>query len=424
MPNTEDILQTGDRSEMVDCGAIPHQASAREWPVLAVLAGVQFIHIMDFMVMMPLGPQFMRLFAITPGQFGLLVSIYTFSAGLFGFFAAFVIDRFDRKTALIALCGGFAVATLLCALAADYPLLLAARAVAGAFGGVMGAVVFSIIGDTIPEYRRGAATGTVMSAFSLAAVVGVPTGLFLAHLSNWRAPFFFLTVLSLLIIAAAWRVLPPVRDHLAHHRENNPLRQFRTIFFKRNHLHAFALIAMLMLAGFSVIPFISPYMVANVGLREIDLPYLYFFGGLATFFTARLIGRLADRHGKRQVFGIIAAISIVPILLVTHLPKTPVILAIGVTTLFMIFVSGRFVPAMALITSSVEPRLRGSFMSFNSSVQQIAAGFASLMSGAIIGKSASGELTHFGTVGIIAAVATIACVFLSVRLRSPEEQAK
>jgi len=98
--------------------------------------------------------------------------------------------------------------------------------------------------------------------------------------------------------------------------------------------------------------------------------------------------------------------------------------AIGVSTLFMIFVSGRFVPAMALITSSVEPRLRGSFMSFNSSVQQIAAGFASLMSGAIIGKSANGELTHFGTVGIIAAVATIACVFLSVRLRSPEEQAK
>ena len=193
---------------------MPHQAPAREWSILAILVGVHFIHIMDFMIMMPLGPQFMRLFEITPPQFGFLVSIYTFSAGLCGFFAAFVIDRFDRKTVLIVLCGGFAAATLLCALAPNYPMLLAARAVAGAFGGMMGAVVFSIIGDIIPEYRRGAATGTVMSAFSLAAVLGLPIGLFLANLSDWRAPFFFLTVLGVLIIAAAWRALPPLRGHL------------------------------------------------------------------------------------------------------------------------------------------------------------------------------------------------------------------
>jgi predicted MFS family arabinose efflux permease len=87
----------------------------------------------------------------------------------------------------------------------------------------------------------------------------------------------------------------------------------------------------------------------------------------------------------------------------------------------MIFVSGRFVPAMALIISSVEPRLRGSFMSFNSSVQQIAAGCASLMAGSIMGKSDEGELTQFGTVGIIAAVATIICICLAARLRSFEE---
>ncbi len=423
MPNTEDILQAGDSSEMMECGAIPHQAPAREWPVLAILVGVHFIHIMDFMIMMPLGPQFMRLFEISPQQFGFLVSIYTFSAGLCGFFAAFVIDRFDRKTALIVLCGGFAIATLLCALAPNYYMLLMARAVAGAFGGVMGAVVFSIVGDIIPVDRRGAATGTVMSAFSLAAVIGLPIGLYLANLSDWRAPFFFLTVMGVLIIAAAWRALPPLRGHLAHQRESNPLQQLRAIFFNRNHLTAFALIAMLMFAGFSVIPFISLYMVANVGLSEGDLPYLYFCGGLTTFFTARLIGRYADHHGKRKVFGITAVISIVPILLVTHLAKVPLIVAIGTTTLFMIFVSGRFVPAMALIISSVEPRLRGSFMSFNSSVQQIAAGFASLMAGSIMGKSAAGEMTHFGTVGVIAAVSTLTCIFLSARLRSPEESA-
>jgi len=414
--NTEEVLQSAAATDLVDLGAVPHHVLKREWALLLVLAGIQFTHIMDFMVMMPLGPQFMRLFDITPQQFALLVSIYTFSAGICGFFAAFVIDKFDRKSALMVLYAGFAFATLLCALAPGYAWLLAARAVAGAFGGVMGAVVYSIIGDAIPESRRGAATGTVMSAFSFAAVAGVPTGLFLATLSDWRAPFYFLTVVSALILIAVWKVVPAQREHLIHKRERNPFKQLHAIFFNRTHLTAFAMIASLMFAGFSVIPFISPYMVANVGMKESELPYLYFFGGLATFFTARLIGKLADKHGKRKMFAWVAVASIVPIMLLTHLPKTSVVWAVAVTALFMVLVSGRLVPAMALITASVEPRLRGSFMSFNSSVQQIATGFAALMAGAIVSESATGELLNYGMVGLLASGATLVAIFFSSRL--------
>ena len=174
--------------------------------------------------------------------------------------------------------------------------------------------------------------------------------------------------------------------------------------------------ATLMFAGFSVIPFISPYMVANVGMKESELPYLYFFGGLATFFSSRLIGKLADKQGKRKTFALIAVASIIPIMLLTHFPKTSVVWAVAVTALFMVLVSGRLVPAMALITSSVEPRLRGSFMSFNSAIQQIATGFAALMAGAIIGESASGELLNYGTVGIVASLATLGAIYFSSRL--------
>jgi predicted MFS family arabinose efflux permease len=53
--------------------------------------------------MMPLGPQFMRLFAIGPQEFGFMVSAYAFAAALSGFVAAFWIDRFDRRRALLGL---------------------------------------------------------------------------------------------------------------------------------------------------------------------------------------------------------------------------------------------------------------------------------------------------------------------------------
>src|SRR5687767_5527935 len=125
--------------------AAPVPGVFNERLLLLVLAMIQFTHIMDFVIMMPLGPQFMRSFAIGPAEFGLMISAYTFSASFFGFLGAFVIDRFDRRRTLLFLYLGFAVGTLLCALAPNHSLFILARVVAGAFAGIMSATVFAII---------------------------------------------------------------------------------------------------------------------------------------------------------------------------------------------------------------------------------------------------------------------------------------
>ena len=184
-----------------------------------------------------------------------------------------------------------------------------------------------------------------------------------------------------------------------------------------NLLCAFLFMFVLMFAGFSVIPFISPYMVANVGLKETDLPYLYLFGGLATAFSSRYIGKLADKHGKKPVFTAIALISLIPLLITTNLPPVPVWVAICASVIFMVFVSGRFVPAMALVISSVQPRFRGGFMSINAAIQQLGLGLASLMSGFIIGHAADGTLTHYWLTGLIAVAATLVTIALAWRVK-------
>src|SRR5436305_9863354 len=91
-----------------------HRLTAREWLLLLVLAAVQFTHIVDFMIIMPLGPVYMREMGLSPGQFGSVVAAYTISAGLAGLVAARVLDRFGRKAALLSLYAGFATSTLLC----------------------------------------------------------------------------------------------------------------------------------------------------------------------------------------------------------------------------------------------------------------------------------------------------------------------
>jgi predicted MFS family arabinose efflux permease len=388
-----------------------------ELALLLTLAAVQFTHIVDFMIMMPLGPQLMRIFDIGPRQFSLLVSAYTFAAAASGFVAAFWIDRFDHKRVLLALYGGFIVATALCGLAPNYPLLLAARIVAGAFGGVMGGLVLAIVADLVPFARRATATGIVATSFSLAAVAGVPAGLWIAARSTWRMPFLVLAAASIVVAIAAAKLLPPISGHLAHAVSRRPVEQLRAIFGVPNHLRAFSFTVVLMFAGFTVIPFIAPYNVANVGLAEVDLPIMYFAGGLATLVTSPLIGRLADRYGKVRVFSLVGVVSIIPILVTTHLEATSLTVVVACAVLFFVLVTGRFGPGMALVTGSAEPRLRGSFMSFNASIQQLGAGFAALTSGLIIGRAPDGTLTHFGVVGWLAAGCTLVAIWLAHRIR-------
>jgi MFS family permease len=126
---------------------------------------------------------------------------------------------------------------------------------------------------------------------------------------------------------------------------------------------------------------------------------------------------LADRHGKRQVFTGVGLLSIAPLLITTNLPPVPVWLAICASVLFMVLVSGRFVPAMALVISSVQPRLRGGFMSINGAIQQFGMGLATLMAGLIMGHAENGALVNYGLVGLVAVVATLLAIALAWRVR-------
>jgi len=387
--------------------------AARERALILILTAIHFTNVLDFVIMMPLGPQFMRVFAISPSAFGLLVSSYTFSAGVSGLFAAFFLDRVDRKRALLFCYAGFAIATFLCSLAPGYGVFLAARVLAGAFGGVLGALVFAVIGDVIPFERRGRATGAVMAAFSIASVLGVPAGMWLATEYQWHAPFLVLSVLALLVWIMSALLLPVLRGHIADGPARSPIETMRAVWSDANHRRAFALISALMFAGFTVVPFLSPYMVANVGLTERQLPLIYLAGGLATAISSPVVGRLADHFGKVRVFSVMSFASVPVIVMLTVLPPVRLAIALVATTLFMIVVSGRIVPAIALITSSPAPGLRGSFMSVNSSVQQFAAGVASFSAGLVIGQGPGGRITGYGTVGLIAAASTLLCVYIA-----------
>ncbi len=395
-------------------------SSEKENWLLFTLALLQFTNIVDFMIIMPLGKMLMRTLSINTLEFGFIMSSYTFSAGISGFLAMFYIDWFDRKAVLRNMYTGFLLGTLMCGLANSYEMLLAARVLTGAFGGVLGALSLSIVSDVIPLERRAAAMGKVMAAFSAASVLGVPLGIFLANYWNWHFPFFFLAALGLPVWFLIVRNIPNLTSHLTLER-SNPFQTLKAIFEVRNHWKALFFGFILMLGHFSIIPFISPYMVSNVGFSEKQLTWIYFVGGLLTLFTSPLVGKLADKYGRFRMYAIFAAFCCLPIFLITHLGPTPIWQALIVSGLFFIATGGRMVPMQAMVSAAVNPKIRGSFMTLNASIQQLTAGLASLIASRIITENViDGHvyLLHYDWVGYGAIAFSLLGIYVASKLKT------
>ena len=394
--------------------------------LLWLLALTQFTIIMDFMIMMPLGPQIMHAFGIAPAAFATAVSAYSWCSGLSGLFASTYIDRFGRRKLLLAIYALFALSNLACALAGSYPLLLAARAFAGVTGGVLGSVIMAIVGDVIPVQRRGAATGTIMTAFSLAAIAGVPVGVMLGARLSWAAPFVLLVVLSVLIWSGGALVVPPLAEHLSHRPP--PLREvlpdLMHLLGDPRHLNAFALTFMIMVSHMLVIPFIAPMLVLNHGVPPAHLAWMYMGGGIATFFTSRGIGRLADRYGKHRVFRTAALLSALPVVLITHLPDVPFVAVVLFFPFFMVAMSGRMVPMQALLTTVPEPARRGAFLSANSALQALGTGCGAWLGGLMLTNTANGQIAGYGTVGWVAVAVTMGATLWVGRVKAAADKAQ
>ena len=374
-----------------------------ERAMLLILAGIQFCHVLDFMIMMPLGPFLIGALGISTQEFGLLVASYSFSAAAAGVLMAPVVDRFERKRFLLVIFMAFALATLLCAAAPNFSLLLIARGLAGVFGGMMGALVHTMVADAVPFERRAMATGYVATAFSVSSIAGVPLSLLLADALGWQAPFLLIALVSAGLIWFAYRALPDFRAHLDARREERAVRQMVRVAIEPNHLRAMVLSCLVILGGFTVIPYITLYAIANVGIAANEIPVIYFLGGAATLVTARLIGALADRRGKVFVFRIMALAACVPVLLVTNTGPVSLLVWLIITTLFFILVSGRMVPLLAIVGSAVTPQARGTFMSLNATVQSMAMGVASMLGGLFITQAPDGLISGYGWVGLVAA---------------------
>ncbi|MBX7197838.1 MAG: MFS transporter [Rhodospirillaceae bacterium] len=384
--------------------------------VVAILAFLQFTIILDFMIISPLGAMVMPALSITTQQFGWIVSVYAFSAGVSGIAAAGFADRFDRKKLLLFFYVGFILGTLLCGVASTFHLLLAARIVTGVFAGVIGSVVLAIATDLFPLEMRGRVMGLMQSAFAASQIMGLPAGLFFSNLWDWHAPFVMIVVIGTVVGIIIALKLKPVDAHLHLKQERSPIGHLIATLTEPRHTLAFCTTALLATGGYMLMPFGSAFTVNNLKISLDHLPTIYLITGICTMFIGPVVGRLSDKVGKFQTFLFGTTLSVVMVLYYTRLGATPLWGVILINVLLFVGIFSRMIPSQALMTAIPEITKRGAFNAISSSIQQVSGGFASVLAGALVLQSLDGHLEHFERLGYVVVGASLVSLFFMSRI--------
>lgn len=371
-----------------------------ERSVIFVMGAVQFVNILDFIMVMPLGPDFSHSLGFPSSKLGLVGAGYTMAASLAGLMGAMFMDRVDRRQGLFwCLCGLF-LGTVAGGFAWDLPSLMATRVFAGIFGGPASAFALAIISDVVPVERRGRAIGAVMGAFSLASVLGIPLALEAARLGGWRMPFFAVGAMGLLVGLAVFKVLPPLRGHMA--RAQKGLSAL-TFLRRREGFLSLGAQAVMMMGAFLIIPNFSAFIQFNMGYPRDRLSILYMIGGSIGFFAMRLAGRFVDAYGTNPVILCATALYVANVL-ASFYPAAPIMPAMATFILFMLSNSVRNVSLNTLLSKVPRSEERASFQSTQSAVTHMAAALGAVVSSAMLMEAPDHKLMGMGPVSLLSAL--------------------
>jgi predicted MFS family arabinose efflux permease len=403
-------------------------AIARERKIILLLAAVSFVNILDFVMVIPLGPEFARGLGTPTSRLGLLGTSYTGAAALAGLVGTLFLDRFDRRSALTVAMLGLVTATAAGGLARSFDMLLGARVVAGVFGGPATSIGLAILTDVIAPERRGKALGQVMGAFSVASVVGVPMSIVLASWAGWRVPFFVVAGLGLLLVVGALFLMPPMRGHLERPRVAVERRSLATFAgdptggagADRDGLPAPGQLR----ADPEPWP---PGSRATWALRRETCGSPTWWAGSSASRPCRWGGRLVDRKGSLPII-LSGSVLFVVVVAISFLPERSWLPVMGVFVGFMLANSFRMVAMNTLSTRVPLPSERARFMSAQSAAQHTAAAAAGAISTRVLTNAPGGALLGMNRLGMLSIVLTAvvpAFVWVvTVRLRRRETAAE
>jgi len=381
-----------------------------------VIAAVQFVNVVDFMMVMPLGPDFAKALGIRVSHMGVLAGAYTLAASVSGLVCSMFLDRLPRRKALVWSILGLSLGTAAGAVAWDFHSLLWARVFAGIFGGPTTSIGLAIIGDLVPHERRGAALGKVMIGFSAASIFGVPIGLEVARIAGWSSPFIMVGLMALVIAVFARFVLPELNAHIGGRQQGFFARlPIKDLLRQKTVWNSYALLSCVMMSGFLIFPNIAGYVQINLEFPRHEMGQLYFVGGIASLLVMTFCGRLVDLWGSVPWF-VLGSIGFFGALLLGMYLQPPLINPYGLFVAFMVFGTFRNISMQTLSSKVPRREERAGYMSLQSAVQHAAMAAGGIISSRLLETAPDGKLVGIDHIAVLSAVLVVLAVLLILAL--------
>ena len=369
---------------------------SQENKVVWIAALIQFVNIVDFMMVMPLGPDMSRSLPVTNADIGIICGCYTLAVGLSGMICAKFLDAFDRKTVAIIAVLGLSVGTLSATIATGLMSLIAARVLAGIFGGPAAAISLSMVSDIVPPERRGKAMAIVMGTFSVASIGAIPFGLELARRGSWETPFYGIFLLGCIVFLLICFFTPSMKEHLRNKKE--PMSYLK--FLKNHHyVYAFSMMLTAMVSTYAIIPPLSAFLQLNLGYPRESLGMLYLVGGVFSLILIQIGGRVSDIFGSlpANVIGTVFYL----LFLYDGFLHPPISSVMVIFVMFMGTSCFRNVSATTEASKLPKPHERAAFMSLLSSLQHVGNGIGALAASALLTTDLDGHLVGMKWVGVL-----------------------
>jgi len=397
---------------------LPH-GRQNEFLIVILLAFITYLCTVDSMLLMPMINIVMDTYKIGAKTATIIVSIYSLAAFISGVFSSAFMDLYDRKKLLVITFIGFTIGTGLCSLHSHFALMILYRAVAGVFGGIIGGIAIAIVSDLIPYERRTTAISIISLSFAIAAITGIPFGIYLAQHYTLFTPFLWIFIISVFTIFAIILWIPPMEEHLdEHNRKKISYSNIIDVFKDNNQIKALLLAFFLVFSHQVVVIFVVPYFESNIGFGEQWIPVLYFIGGFVTVISSIIIGKLSDKYGNKSSFSVLLFLSFFPIIATTHITKASILEVIIICAFFFIFAAGRMIPAYTIMSAAMTKEKRGAFMSMRSAFLELGTFIASVCSSFIVSiDSTTGWVHHYDRVGYISVLAGIICWIFAYQIK-------
>lgn len=369
---------------------------------------VQFVNALDFVLVMPMGPDLALGLGFGLEHVSWVASSYTLSAAVVSLLSVLHLDKFDRKKVLLFSLFGMLLSTAMSGLSTDLSSLILSRVLAGGFGGMAISIGVSIVADVVPQQQRGKALGMVMAGFPLSAIFGIPLALYISDQTSWQSAFYLLAgFIFLVFLVIAWS-LPTL---VGHREANQGLFKLRELVRRPEMGVGILLVGVCVFPAFLIVPHVSTINQFNYGFPRADLSYLYLATGVVNLAFVLITGRLADKFSAFIVGSFWVMVLAVDIILwMVFAVDWPVVL---LHLIFFVSFTALMIPAASLASKIPAANQRAGFSALQSFFQYVGTGLAASASFFVIQADAEGNLLHLKQLGLIA-VACLAFVPIAI----------